>query len=418
MNPRSMSIRRGARRACGLAVAGLLFSALSVAQVNFVVQKSPSPNRFGNTLNAVTAISSSDAWAVGYRNDNNLNESRTLVQHWDGLKWKIVASPNPGSTHACKGANTGNLLSAVSAVSSTDVWAVGLMFDCTALLKPLALHWDGLKWHNVATPALNTNDNAALNGVLALGTNDVYAVGYQPATNGAVQTLVEHWDGVSWKVVSSPNGNNTGNVLAAISGTSPTDLWAVGDMVSPNAPVKTLVLHFDGAHWAVVPSPNPIQNGSLSQNVLSSVRANAANDVTAAGFLSNANTRTVTTLVEHWNGTQWNVVTTPNRSESAGSFNALRSISGTSGSNLYAAGFFANSSTGGQQETLVEHWDGQAWSIVTSSTKGAAQQLQGVFAAPDMSGVWSVGAFSNNQTDPETGFLIVPKTLVLFSSKP
>ncbi|MBI3474921.1 MAG: hypothetical protein HY010_04265 [Acidobacteria bacterium] len=392
-----------------------LYPVTSLAQANFSLQNSPSPNAHGNTLNAVTAISSTDAWAVGFRNDNNLNESRTLIQHWDGLKWKTVPSPNPGSTGTCKGFNTGNLLAAVSAVSSSDVWAVGLMFDCTSLLKPMALHWDGLKWSKVKTPALNTNDNAAFTGVRAFASNDVYAVGYQPATNGAVLTLIEHWDGSSWKVISSPNGNNTGNVLAGISGNSPTDIWAVGDMVAPNTPVKTLVEHFDGANWTIVPSPNPLPTGSLNQNVLSSVQANSATDVTAVGFLSNSGTQTVTTLVEHWDGHQWSVIPSPNPSENAGSFNILRSVSGTSGSNLYAAGFFANGQTGGQQRTMVEHFDGHNWSIIASPTKGIAQQLQSVFAVPNSTSVWSVGAFTFEQTDPETGFLIVPKTLVLFS---
>lgn len=388
---------------------------LSLGQTNFTIQTSPSPNPHGNTLNAITAISSTDAWAVGYRNDNNLNESRTLIQHWDGARWKTVPSPNPGSTAGCKGFNTGNVLSAVSAISSTDAWAVALMFDCTSLIKPLALHWDGLKWRKVKTPALNTNDNAAFNGVITFAGNNAYAVGYQPATNGAVLTLIEHWDGFSWKVVSSPNGNNTGNVLSGISATSPTDIWAVGDLVAPNTPVKTLVEHFDGAHWSVVPSPNPLPTGNLNQNVLLSVHANSANDVTAVGFLSNSGTRTVTTLVEHWDGTQWNVIPSPNQSETAGSFNTLQSVTGTSGSNLYAAGFFANGQTGGQQRTLVEHFDGAMWSIIASPSKGVAQQLHGIFALPDTTNLWSVGAFTFEQTDPENGFLIIPKTLVLFS---
>jgi hypothetical protein len=396
-----------------LTIFGLSLS--SFAQTNFAIQTSPSPNPHGNTLNAVTAISSTDAWAVGYRNDNNLNESRTLIQHWDGAKWKMIPSPNPGSTGNCKGFNTGNVLNAVSAISSTDVWAVGLMFECTSLIKPLALHWDGLKWRKAKLPGLNTNDNAAFNSVIGFAGNNVYAVGYQPATNGAVLTLIEHWDGLSWKIVSSPNGNNTGNVLAGISATSATDIWAVGDMVAPGTPVKTLVEHFDGAQWTVVPSPNPLGSGSLNQNVLTSVHANATNDATAVGFLSNSGTRTVTTLVEHWDGTQWTVIPSPNQSETAGSFNTLQSVTGTSGSNLYAAGFFANGHTAGQQETLVEHFDGHNWSIVASPTKGVAQQLHGVFALPGSVNLWSVGAFTFEQTDPETGFLIIPKTLVLFS---
>jgi hypothetical protein len=406
---------RSLRRQITLTLALLGLTLFSFAQANFTIQTSPSPNAHGNTLNAVTAISSTDAWAVGYKNDNNLNDSRTLIQHWDGAKWKTIPSPNPGSTADCKEFNTGNVLNAVSAISSTDIWAVGLMFDCTSLIKPLALHWDGLKWRKAKLPALHTNDNAAFNGVIGFAGNNVYAVGYQPATNGAVLTLIEHWDGMSWKVVSSPNGNNTGNVLAGISATSPTDIWAVGDMVAPNTPVKTLVEHFDGDHWSLIPSPNPLPTGSLNQNVLSSVHANSATDVTAVGFLSNSGTRTVTTLVEHWDGTQWNVIPSPNQSETVGSFNTLQSVSGASGSNLYATGFFVNGQTGGQQITLVEHFDGTKWGIIASPAKGAAQQLHGVFALPNSTNLWSVGAFTFEQTDPENGFLIIPKTLVLFS---
>lgn len=398
-----------------LAICALLLATSSLAQTNFTVQNTPNPNVHGNTLNAIAAISSTDVWAVGYRNDNNLNESRTLTQHWNGTAWKTIASPNPGSTKDCQGFNTGNYLTAVSAVSSADVWAVGFTFTCSSLLKPLALHWDGSRWRKVKTPALNTNDNAAFNGVLAFSSNNVYAVGYQPATNGAVLTLIEHWNGSAWSVVSSPNGNSTGNVLSAISANSPTDIWAVGDMVAPNTPVKTLVEHFDGVQWSIVPSPNPLQTGSLNQNVLVSVQANSSSDVTAAGFLRNQANQTVTTLVEHWDGAQWNVVASPNKSENPGSFNTLRSITGTSGNNLYAVGFFANGQTGGQQRTLVERFDGNSWSIIISPTQGVAQQLNGAFASHNSSELWAVGAFSANQTDPETGFLIVPKTLVLYS---
>src|SRR5215831_3844889 len=129
----------------------------------FSVQNTPNPNPRGDTLNAVAATSTSDAWAVGFQNDNNLNDSRTLTQHWSGTKWTTIASPNPGSTPNCTNSNTGNVLTAVSTVSSNDVWAVGYFFTCTSLLKPMALHWNGSNWRVVPTPALNTNDNAAFN---------------------------------------------------------------------------------------------------------------------------------------------------------------------------------------------------------------------------------------------------------------
>lgn len=377
----------------------------------FDIQASPSPSPAGNTLNAVTAISATDAWAVGYKNSNNLNEARTLILHWDGAAWKIVKSPNPGH---CQQGNFGNVLSAVSAVSSTDVWAVGFTFPCTAQLQPLAMHWDGKAWKVVPVPPLPF-DNNSLNGVRAWSANNVYAVGYQTASNGATKTLVEHWDGVSWTVVDSPNRNNTGNILFGISGTSPTDMWSVGAATAPGIPIKTLVMHFDGAAWKLVKSPNPLKFGDLSQNVLMAVQAVSPKNVTSVGYLLDSSQQRELTMIQHWNGSKWKVVPSPNVDERAGSFNTFRSVTALSEKDMYAVGFFANGNTGGQQETLVEHFDGSAWTIVPSPTKGLAQQLIGVFGLPGTTNVWTVGAWAQNGTDPEDGFLILPRSLVLFS---
>ena len=97
----------------------------------------------------------------------------------------------------------------------------------------MAMHWDETIWRRMPLPKLNTNDNAAFNSVVALAANDVYAVGYKPAKNGAVHTLIEHWNGAAWSVVSSPNGNRTGNVLTSLAANSPTDIWAVGTLTAP-----------------------------------------------------------------------------------------------------------------------------------------------------------------------------------------
>lgn len=395
-------------------LAGASSSAAAQTSI-FKVQNSPNPNPQGNTLNAVAALSSTDAWAVGYQNDNNLNDSRTLTQHWDGTSWKTVASPNPGTTPGCQNSNTGNVLNAVAAVSSNDVWAVGFAFTCSSLLKPMALHWNGTKWSVVPTPKVKTNDNAALNGIVALASNNIFAVGYQPASNGAVLTLIEHWDGTSWKLVSSPNANGTGNVLTSVTANGPNDIWAVGDIVAPSTPILTLVEHFDGNTWTIIPSPSPQQNSSLDQNVLTSVKAVSATDVTAAGFILDFAGQRNLTLIEHWDGIQWSVVPSPNHSSTAGSLNILRGVTAVSGTNLYAVGFFADASSGGQERTLVLHFDGVAWSIIPSPTKGLAQQLNGTFNLPGTGNVWGVGGASKFGIDFENGLLQVPSTLVIFS---
>ena len=399
----------------GLAPILLACAGFAQAQTSiFNIIPSPSPNAAGNTLNAVTALAADDAWAVGFQNDNQLNGARTLTQHWDGTKWTTVASPNPGSTPACQGQNTGNMLNAVAAVSPANVWAVGFSFDCASDLKPMILHYNGSKWSVVPNPALRINDNSALNAIAALAANNIYAVGYQPAANGAVVMLIEHFDGHAWTVLPEPNGNPSG-VLTSISANSANDIWAVGDKTAPLNSVVTLAVHFDGTAWSVVPTPNPVTGAQLDQNVLLSVRAMAANDVTAAGFILDSNSLRELTLVEHWNGIHWSVIDSPNVSGDAGSFNTLTGVSGSASNDLYAVGFFSNASTSGQPETLVEHFDGTGWSILPSPTRGLAQHLNGVFALPGSNNVWAVGASAKAGADLETGLLQLPRTLVLFT---
>jgi hypothetical protein len=77
------------------------------------------------------------------------------------------------------------------------------------------------------------------------------------------KTLVEHWDGTSWKVVASPNvgGNNSttiSNGLRGVVAVSANDVWAFGDTdaFGPEQ-ITNLVMHWDGTKWSIVPSPDP-----------------------------------------------------------------------------------------------------------------------------------------------------------------
>src|SRR5438270_7353065 len=79
----------------------------------------PLPN---GPLKAAVAISESDAWAVGYTISDNVSISLTLIEHWNGVAWEIVPSPNPGSSPQSDG---NNALFGIAAVSANDVWAVG-----------------------------------------------------------------------------------------------------------------------------------------------------------------------------------------------------------------------------------------------------------------------------------------------------
>jgi hypothetical protein len=77
-----------------------------------------------------------------------------------------------------------------------------------------------------------------------------------------VQTLIEHWDGQSWQVVPTPNVGTPSvfqrNVLYGIAALSPTDIWTAGQFQLPDGSGSqlTLSLHFDGTTWSIVPTPD------------------------------------------------------------------------------------------------------------------------------------------------------------------
>src|SRR5258708_23284007 len=84
--------------------------------------------------------------------------------------WTVVPSVNPSAT--------ANVLNAVSARTATDAWAVG-QFQATgddAGLQILAERWDGTSWRQVPTPSIVRQDERPL-GVSPSGPNHASALG-------------------------------------------------------------------------------------------------------------------------------------------------------------------------------------------------------------------------------------------------
>src|SRR5438067_982720 len=75
-------------------------------------------------------------------------------------------------------------------------------------------------------------------------------------------------------------------------------VWAVGDYYSSSGSVQTLVEHWNGSTWSTVPSPNP----GMGYNYLSGVGAVSAHDVWAVGNYAAGSSGADQTLAEHWNG--------------------------------------------------------------------------------------------------------------------
>ena len=147
----------------------------------------------------------------------------------------------------------------------------------------------------VPSPNAGTNDNY-LNGVAAISATDVWAVGYYINGTGVNQTLVEHWNGSAWSVVPSPNvGTTYDNYLKGVAAVSATNVWAVGYYYNGTV-YQTLMEHWNGSAWSVVSSPNA---GTSYDNYLTGVGAVSSTDVWAVGSYFNFSQQQ--TLVERYN---------------------------------------------------------------------------------------------------------------------
>ncbi len=194
-------------------------------------------------LDAVIAVAEKDIWAVGSMG------RRPLVEHWGGNSWSVVPTPRIPTP-----ADARVVLQAISASSPADVWAVGELAATGSVAgngRVLIEHWDGDRWRVVVGP--KTGHRGYLTGVTALSATDAWAVGYTPNF-----PLFEHWDGQRWLLVGrwpvsvrvgqTPFGTSA---LFGVAAPSSSDVWAVGVSAA-----KTRIVHWDGAGLSLVPSPD------------------------------------------------------------------------------------------------------------------------------------------------------------------
>jgi hypothetical protein len=99
-------------------------------------------------------------------------------------------------------------------------------------------------------------------------------------------------------------------------------------------------------------------------------------------------------LIVHWDGTAWTQVTSPSPGQGAG----LDGVAATSASNAWAAGEYGNSAP---IRPLVLHWDGSAWQTVTTPVLGGPvidDTLTGA-GASSAGNVWVVGHYYNGTAE-------------------
>lgn len=313
---------------------------------------SPSP-AIGGVLGAVVAVSSSDVWAVGGISKTSIFDSlpaKTQILHWNGTQWSIVASPDPGTKS--------NLLGSVTAIAANDVWAVGSFSRSDGIERPLIERWDGNAWRVIASPAPSGAGRSVLSAITRIpGTNQLWALGTTSTSRDPSvsedQVLAERWDGSAWHLVTGPAlpQGTQGCMLQGVVALSPTDAWAVGSYsTSGDQPPRPLIAHWDGTAWQMV-------SGLETEGWLQSVAALGPNDVRAVGgALTLSKGEGLRTLIMQWDGSGWKRVTSPSPIRSTSGESYLFGIAPDSADTFWAVGT-AREDTGpaGVFRTIVEH---------------------------------------------------------------
>ncbi len=319
---------------------------------------------------------------VGFIGGNRTSTSRQQCPGGASSSWSLAASPNPSGA-------TNSLLAAVSCPSATNCFAVGA-YQTSSAYKALVEHWNGTTWAIITSPNPSGSTYAELNGVTCTSTTSCIAVG-DYMTGSTDKTMVEHWNGTTWSIVTSPNP--TGSTFAELVGvTCPgtTSCFTLGSYrISSTS--KTLIEHWNGTTWSIVTSPNP--SGATNSYLYSAVCTITTSCFAVGGYQSSSSA--FKSFVEHWNGTNWSIVVIPNPTGSTDV--RLDRVACSSTTSCFAVGDYQTSSA---DKTLVEHWNGGSWSIVASPNPTASFFLSlGGVACPTTTNCFAVGEYQTNSGD-------------------
>jgi hypothetical protein len=409
-----------------MAVIGITSPAVGQAATgSWSVVSSPNANEYEDTLSAATCVAVSDCWAVG----EGLSLS-TLTEHYNGSSWGVVSSPT----------EVAGQLDGVACASTSNCWSVGrrVSSEPNNPWRALIEHYDRSGWAIASAAPPPGIGSEGLTAGTCVSDTDCWAVGYYEAAGNNItantKTLIEHYDGNSegkWSVVSSPNpagppgpSQPGESFLRGVSCAGANDCWAVGYTQSgcPGKETKpgdnpleicvlTLVEHYDGSEWSLVSSPNPRGVEAKAVNTLHSVSCASSSYCVAAGHEGDEGApatqqpQEYRPLILQNTGSGWSVARDRQPfPHGAGVLAKLASVSCTAGRFCVADGSYTTTTNGGKeqhQHALIAQSTGGGWAVAPSpDASGTGEAL--LQAVTCTSGCFAVGATGSRE----------PKTLI------
>jgi hypothetical protein len=262
-------------------------------------------------LSAVAVLSARNAWAVGSAAGRGGLIRLPVALHWNGRVWKRVRLPKLPT-------NFEGHLNAVSASSPRNIWAVGSMTNCgCGPGESLLMHWNGRSWKRQTPPAGACC--FSLTGVAAISSRRAFAVGGFGGGDSTTRAQAARFNGRRWRRQHTPSpgfhhvGRFGGDFLDGVAATSSGNAWAVGSSTAGGVAVgaaRVLVERWNGRAWRQAPVTVTVAGAGAHTDGLSGVAATAARNAWAVGAVTQTPAFTSSALILHWNGATWSAVPT------------------------------------------------------------------------------------------------------------
>jgi hypothetical protein len=233
-------------------------------------------------------------------------------------------------------------------------------------------------WEVIPSPNPPGAENAIIRDITTVTADDAWAVGdWWGFVNGIVQNyaFTMHWDGAAWSLISTPQPapcDDCHNLaLYGVDAIGPNDVWAAGGQVkqAPDGFVGThiLVMHWDGSEWTVMETP--VQVGA-SGDLIWRVQALAPDDVWFFGEnLYSPQLLLGLAIALHWDGSRFEFIDVPVvnfQGTGPTSDNSLHAGSALSPDDIWAVGAGGDGDPIVCELSQIHHWDGQTWTHVPS----------------------------------------------------
>ncbi len=156
-----------------------------------------------------------------------------------------------------------------------------------------------------------------------------------------------------------------------------------------NGPYETVIESWNGSEWSVQPSPDP----GAGYSILNGVACTNPDLCIAVGDYEEG-TRTLSMFLS-WNGSTWGQTPGPTEGRFYDQPNSVSCISPT---NCVSVGVFANGQAGspGTSQTLVDTWDGSQWQITASPNQGSLNNVLNAVSCIDTHQCFAAGDLIND----------------------